>query len=537
MFRKFFDKLTPRADSAVAKEPPGPAESRNIRDVLSLLNRGLELGLINDAMVLSLCGTLDQTPETLLPDAHADVMTSAFLLWKCERADTSKRILFTCLAWYLQNSKDSEAIGSITQSIRYLLEKDGDAVGGDDIERLLRTCGPIGKDSWGLVNSDLTTGKPVIEVADNTKTGNQDIPLSTFRGYLRCHRPKILNEIGRRVFEDVFPNFSNTSIAAGVARVREQEDLGIAAPISSHIANEAERLIAAGVQVKSARHRRYAGGDGLLPRGCYYSVCTDEFGDDGGTLCRELFEYRYKNAPGIIFVGDSADRELFDVLKAGVGFKPGYSAVCIMAFPPTDRDGQDTWMKVYQNVLELVHGQVVPNPFITLVETTQNYCEIDNVIDMRLPETQAWIHERFTREAFPYYVKETPTRPRFFVGMLPSLMHFEYGGCGLTDGIGSWLRAHNVNGLIFPSARSDVSVISGKGTVAEFHGWNFVDYREAHPMPVMEAVVDVAPWDSFDTRGISVTAQSLDENLTSWAVQGIETYYRELRSELLEGLQ
>ena len=46
------------------------------------------------------------------------------------------------------------------------------------------------------------------------------------------------------------------------------------------------------------RHRRYAGGDGLLPRGCYASVCKDATGNDSGTLSRECMAYVDPRVPG-----------------------------------------------------------------------------------------------------------------------------------------------------------------------------------------------------------------------------------------------
>ena len=156
-------------------------------------------------------------------------------------------------------------------------------------------------------------------------------------------------------------------------------------------------------------------------------------------MCREILEYRAKQIPGTVFVGDSTDSELFAAFNIQVEFNAGSSAVCIVLIPPPEQDLQQIWTNVYGEVLVHVHGRIVAEPFISLIETNQVYCEIENVIDMRLPATQAWIHEQFTRaNALPYYAKQTATRPQFFFGMLPSLMHFEYGGTALTHGIGSW---------------------------------------------------------------------------------------------------
>jgi hypothetical protein len=45
-----------------------------------------------------------------------------------------------------------------------------------------------------------------------------------------------------------------------------------------------------------------------------------------------------------------------------------------------------------------------------------------------------------------------------FAGMLPSLVYPEYGGSGVTKSIGSWMRSAAIQGLVFPSARSNVEI-------------------------------------------------------------------------------
>jgi hypothetical protein len=121
--------------------------------------------------------------------------------------------------------------------------------------------------------------------------------------------------------------------------------------------------------------------------------------------------------------------------------------------------------------------------------------------------------------------------------MLPSLMHFEYGGTALTHGIGSWLRANGANGLVFPSARSDACVTVALGAIQHFHGWNFVDYRAAHAIPPMEGVIDTSQWDDFQSRGVSVDLRGPDEFNNAWTVQGIESYYAALRDLIIKGFQ
>jgi hypothetical protein len=362
---------------------------------------------------------------------------------------------------------------------------------------------------------------------------DETIPLITFRGYLRCHRPIVLTPVGRQIMTDFFPNFANPSITEMVEKYEEQEKLGTATDEQRRALERAKELLNAGVRVETRRHRRYAGGDGLLPRGRYFSVCKNEGGSDGGTMCRELFEYRNKTFPGTIFVGDSTDKELFASLNIKISFKPGYSGFCVMALPPQNPAEIEQWVQKYERSLQMIHGQVIPRAFVTVIETEYEFVDIENVLDLRLPTAQLWLHEKFTgNAAAPWYSKVTPTRPKYFVGMLPSLMEYEYGGCELTHGIGGWLRAHSVNGLIFPSARSNAGTLAVNGRVMDFHGWNFVDYRNSPA--VNELVIDASPWKDFTPPTSLAVGRGFELSLMEWFVTGIEDDYTSLRNQIID---
>lgn len=361
-------------------------------------------------------------------------------------------------------------------------------------------------------------------------------PLSTFSGYLRCLRPEMLNELGRQVLADFFPHFGNTAIEDQLPRLERDMRMGLAPAHQETTLREIQKLRGVGVKVESRRHRRYAGGDGLLPRGCYFSICRDSVGNDGGTLCRELFEYRDKRLPGFLFVGDSTDSHFASQFINGIEFREGYSAIVVLAFPPGERDADEIWVDAHEDTLRLIHGAAVPHAFATLIETRQIEMTVPNVLDMRMPQSQLWIHEKFTRQdAAPYYSKCTPTRPMTFLGMLPTLLSYEYGGTALTHGIGSWLRANGASGLVFPSARSNASVRSTSFAIESFHGWNFVDYRVADHIAPLEGIVDVEPWEAFDGNRshILVNAESLNIHTASWGVSGIESEYARHRSAVL----
>lgn len=63
------------------------------------------------------------------------------------------------------------------------------------------------------------------------------------------------------------------------------------------------------------------------------------------------------------------------------------------------------------------------------------------------------------------------------------------GGSPITEGIGAWLRTLGAEALIYPSARMNASVTFKNGTIADFSGFNLVDYRGTPPPePVVRLV-------------------------------------------------
>lgn len=98
--------------------------------------------------------------------------------------------------------------------------------------------------------------------------------LTTFRGWLRDHRPYRNNVWGEAVFRFAFPWF-----AAPVWTGEEIER------VRANAYSTLKHLV-----LQPAQHRRYGGYD--LERGCYHSLCSDQSGDDFGTLSAELNAYR-----------------------------------------------------------------------------------------------------------------------------------------------------------------------------------------------------------------------------------------------------
>lgn len=68
---------------------------------------------------------LESAPERLLPDNIGTLTWTSFLLWKANWSAFAKHVLFLCLAWYLKNTKDEEAIRTATENIQRIYEKEG----------------------------------------------------------------------------------------------------------------------------------------------------------------------------------------------------------------------------------------------------------------------------------------------------------------------------------------------------------------------------------------------------------------------------
>jgi hypothetical protein len=125
-----------------------------------------------------------------------------------------------------------------------------------------------------------------------------------------------------------------------------------------------------------------------------------------------------------------------------------------------------------------------------------------------------------------------------FGDLLPALLCQSIGGGrGAAQIAGLWLRKLGVNGLIFPSARSDSRVLLRDGEFVEWSGFNFVDYRNAQP-PKHFAAIDrsvgwptkVQTWPDDWTENaaplvyatVTVAYENQGASKGSWTVQSIE---------------
>jgi hypothetical protein len=147
--------------------------------------------------------------------------------------------------------------------------------------------------------------------------------------------------------------------------------------------------------------------------------------------------------------------------------------------------------------------------------------ELDGVLDLRLADTQDWFLRAFLPSG------PLPTNATSFRDILPELLNQNYGGSTGSNmrlqAIGAQLRKAGVKGLIFPSARSDVSVTYKNGQLVDSHGWNMVAYRGRAPREVIHH--DLGGWETAFDHGIKCVAKRNWLGRTQgWSVQGLELH-------------
>jgi hypothetical protein len=508
-------------------------------DDLNLLVSTLEVGMWDNRLVDSLLVTLDSKPEMLLPHLIGRVGQAAFLLNRVGRAPFALRALFACLAWAIKNNAESEQGPTLITNIEYVLKREGLDLNKDEIRRRAISGEYGDAESWVLRWTPTPSGQASTGIAAAVRS---KLPLTTFRGWLKHHEPDVQNAALQSLLGEVFSRFGGEQSRPEEYLEKTERLISCGVRLPQAALNELgqlRELLNEGIQVKMRRHRRYSGGDGRLPRSCYSAVCSDPNGDDGGTLNRELMAYVHPCVPGTVFVGDSSDARMNAVLGDQVGVVPGYCAVYVFLFPPEDPSEREVFNKVYAKTLSFSGGPDAPY-HVHVLETRVDPVEIDNVIDLRLPETQAWFFERFRLGDGVHLSKPHGDGITNFHGMLPTLKHPELGGCAVTHGVGSWLRTSHVNALIFPSARSDTTVTMREGQLAGFRGWNMVDYRRAAEIASGEAVVDPDRWYAFGEldktyglpSGTLELAPAGSAESGSWTVRGVQTRYDSLYQQL-----
>jgi hypothetical protein len=223
-------------------------------------------------------------------------------------------------------------------------------------------------------------------MSSNSTEPDSDLPrLTTFRGWLRSHRPEANNIWGEAALKLAFPRFdppvwTEQAIQEAHSRVDANVDAIVLQP---------------------AQHRRYGGYD--LARGCYFTLCVDASGDDFFTLSTELNAYRDRSDQDIIV--DVMDGKHF---PAEIFSNPGLSkeiqrlkdACLVVSIFPASR------LRAAVEALGKSSLERMSNPeamsyltdgnrvHVILLPSIKEY-QIDRVVDLRLPETRESFHQIF----------------------------------------------------------------------------------------------------------------------------------------------
>jgi hypothetical protein len=513
------------------------------RDLVPLLVTGLELGFFDSANMQRVLEELDNAPGALLPDLIGELQIIAFHTWKAGRTGLSLRIIMTSLAWFLRNPGDDEMVEVLTQVVRTIQGTEETQLPAETIQAAALGGFVTGDESWRLDADAVGSAVPVIEIGDTkherhryqqgfTPLIRSRLPTTRFHGWLKQMNPAVLNASGRQLFRDVFPMFTQLTYEEQVARTERLAELGIAPNAEDEAALAyARELAEQSVPVQVPRHRRFAGGDGMLPRGCYSSLCHDAGGDDDHCLSRELLAYVDYQVPAFVYVGDSTSARLVEAIGAPIRARPGYCAIWVVMAPPVEPGALAIYQSYYRDLLGLVGNDSGPQAFAVEAQVTETV--IDKVLDLRLPETQRWFFSHF-KDGDGHFLEKDGRPAIGFFDLVPTLMDPALGGTAETHAIGSWLRSSGVDALIYPSARSDVSVTIRDGELLDWRGWNLIDYRTAREFPARETTRSSSGWPDFRQPGVRLSVAG-GQLAGSWRVDGVQVRHDELRAQI-EGM-
>jgi hypothetical protein len=306
---------------------------------------------------------------------------------------------------------------------------------------------------------------------------SKEPPFSDVELILKQINPADLSDLGREALNQAFTGFYDEVQETQVAQ--EAHEFFNSSEFGEFKLSHASEKVQPG---ESKSYRRYAGDSGL-PRGRYYSVCSDEGGNDNGTLLQEIRAYHNPLKAEQVLVLDSTLPEWHEeAFKMGGNHSPHLiiKFVPIWGEKPKFARLQLSKMNKEGDVLQ------VYLPMRVTREVRKN------VLDLRQPEAAEWFTREFTRlPSNPDSpVKIVDTRPPLnsFFELLPTLLEQGLGGSDQLNAAGTWLRALGAEGLIFPSARTDASVTFQRKKIASFTGFNFVDYSNAPRPRLMENV-------------------------------------------------
>lgn len=292
----------------------------------------------------------------------------------------------------------------------------------------------------------------------------EKIPLTQFDAVVKQLSTADLPPDFRQVFNYLLPHWQETTKIEWSDELHRYSKAGLLSMRMDHGSGDIDRF--------TRRYRRF-GGETDLPRERYSTICFTEEGDDDGTLVNEIRTYHDPILSGCADFFDLSVKK-FKAIHDSIGMPASgvdQFVVLLRSYAASDR---------LPDVLK--HALNAGNSFIISIPLTIKQVSIDRVLDLRNPEAATWFARTFGSLELDFGpVKYRPflNRPTVssFREVLPETLVQDLGGGGFTQIAGEYLRLAGINGLVFPSARSNCSVSVVDGAVASYAGWNFVDYR------------------------------------------------------------
>lgn len=383
-----------------------------------------------------------------------------------------------------------------------------------------------------------------------TAATKQAIPFTTFRGTLKQLRLSNVGPVAARLFRETFPQFFSTrEIPENSASIKEL----------------VESMSPKFRYTETLDPPRRFSGEPTLRRGCFYTVCRTDVGDDCGTLLNEVKAYRDPVVCGRVHVLDSGvQRNPFTGEKANA---------LLVVWQDAARSRYVTELLALQDAPQDDTEQLVALEYpYDIIKAT-----IDDVVDLRYPHVRDWFYETFsseqedetimwlarrippsasatereaiteqcvTRQSRFRVTRGVPPVPGSFREMLPTLLNPDIGGGSAADSgsslqaIGTWLRQRNASALLYPSARSDAFVRVEDGKVHDFGGWNLVDYRsDRRRRKEIFSYIETSPWCWTEfSPGIHLDEPPEAGANGSFRVRGMEAYWRKDYEGILSAL-
>ena len=350
-------------------------------------------------------------------------------------------------------------------------------------------------------------------------------PFTDVEVILKQINPADLSDFGREALNQAFTGFYDEEEESQNAKEAREFFNNVFGRTSSQFAYTAEKVQPG----ESKSYRRYAGDSGL-PRGRYYSVCIDENGNDNGTLVREILAYHNAIKVGLVEVVDSTNPDFSKQAFEMIGNKKPHLIISFFAMG----EKINSFARPHLLNSDKKHLSVALPLRITR-EVRQN------ILDLRQPEAAEWFTRELTRLSSNPDSLIRIVDPRLplnsFFELLPTLLEQGLGGSDYLNVAGAWLRSLGAQGLVFPSARNDITVTFQRQKLISSTGFNFVDFSnapeprlltsEGEEMPIVLQGLHYWPqYPQYTPAFHKLLNEKLPEKeRTPWVVNSVKSYY------------